>query len=184
MGNLECCLEVVLKNPPCGCSLVESKMDTLVPVPASTGSSQVRLLGLAEADDRAVWQHAKANAFVLVTQDSDFAEMAALYGQPPKVIWLRCGVTSLPTRSNNVSATMPKPSPPLSRTRPPPAWKSCECQSVTPPFRPSSIRVRAAFDVTISLTDPFSDVPGGLQQRSERLRSCVVLSSCHSFFSI
>jgi predicted nuclease of predicted toxin-antitoxin system len=55
------------------------------------GSSQVRLLGLAEADDRAVWQHVKANAFLLVTQDSDFAEMAALYGQPPKVIWLRCG---------------------------------------------------------------------------------------------
>ena len=55
------------------------------------GSSQVRLLGLAEADDSAVWQHAKANAFVLVTQDSDFADMASLYGQPPKVIWLRCG---------------------------------------------------------------------------------------------
>lgn len=55
------------------------------------GSSQVRLLGLAEADDRSVWQHAEANAFILVTQDSDFAEMAALYGHPPKVIWLRCG---------------------------------------------------------------------------------------------
>lgn len=54
-------------------------------------SSQVRLLGLAEADDRTVWQHAKANGFVLVTQDSDFAEIAALYGHPPKVIWLRCG---------------------------------------------------------------------------------------------
>jgi predicted nuclease of predicted toxin-antitoxin system len=55
------------------------------------GSSQVRLLGLAEADDTVVWQHAKANAFLLVTQDSDFADMAALYGQPPKIIWLRCG---------------------------------------------------------------------------------------------
>jgi predicted nuclease of predicted toxin-antitoxin system len=55
------------------------------------GSSQVRQLGLAEADDRTVWQHAKTNAFVLVTQDSDFAEMVALYGQPPRVIWLRCG---------------------------------------------------------------------------------------------
>jgi predicted nuclease of predicted toxin-antitoxin system len=55
------------------------------------GSSQVRLLGLAEADDRAVWQHATMNAFVLLTQDSDFADMAALYGHPPKVIWLRCG---------------------------------------------------------------------------------------------
>ena len=55
------------------------------------GSSQVRLLGLAEADDSVLWQHAKANAFVLVTQDSDFADRAALYGSPPKVIWLRCG---------------------------------------------------------------------------------------------
>jgi len=55
------------------------------------GSSQVRLLGLAQAGDQAIWQHAKANAFTLVTQDSDFADMAGLYGQPPKVIWLRCG---------------------------------------------------------------------------------------------
>ena len=55
------------------------------------GSSQVRLLGLAQADDSVVWQHAKANAFVLVTQDSDFADMTALYGPPPKVIWLRGG---------------------------------------------------------------------------------------------
>jgi len=55
------------------------------------GSNQVRLVGLAEADDRAVWQHAKSNAFVLVTQDSDFSDMVALYGTPPKVVWLRCG---------------------------------------------------------------------------------------------
>jgi predicted nuclease of predicted toxin-antitoxin system len=44
------------------------------------GSSQARLLGLAEADDRVVWQHAKAHGFNLVTQDADFAEMAVLYG--------------------------------------------------------------------------------------------------------
>jgi predicted nuclease of predicted toxin-antitoxin system len=55
------------------------------------GSSQVRLLGLAEADDAAVWRHAKANGFIFVTQDADFADMASLYGAPPKVIWLRCG---------------------------------------------------------------------------------------------
>lgn len=46
------------------------------------GSSQVRLLGLAEADDRVLWQHAKANGFILVSQDSDFADMAGLYGPP------------------------------------------------------------------------------------------------------
>jgi predicted nuclease of predicted toxin-antitoxin system len=28
---------------------------------------------------------------MLVSQDSDFAEIAAHYGHPPKVIWLRCG---------------------------------------------------------------------------------------------
>jgi predicted nuclease of predicted toxin-antitoxin system len=55
------------------------------------GSSQVRLLGLAEADDRVLWQHAKVNGFILVSQDSDFADMAGLYGPPPKIIWLRCG---------------------------------------------------------------------------------------------
>ena len=54
-------------------------------------SSQVRLFGLAEADDRVVWDYAKENGFFLVTQDSDYADMAALYGAPPKVIWLRCG---------------------------------------------------------------------------------------------
>lgn len=54
-------------------------------------SDQVRHLGLDQADDRALWQHAKMNGFILVSQDADFADMAALYGPPPKVIWLRCG---------------------------------------------------------------------------------------------
>ena len=55
------------------------------------GSSQVRLDGLAEAGDSAIWEFAKANDFVIVTLDSDFAELAALLGSPPKTIWLRCG---------------------------------------------------------------------------------------------
>src|SRR5213593_3039913 len=54
-------------------------------------SSQVRLLGLSEADDRIIWEHAKAHGFTLVSQDSDFADLAALVGPPPKVIWLRLG---------------------------------------------------------------------------------------------
>ena len=54
-------------------------------------SDQVRRLGLAEADDAAIWKFAKANGFTIVTQDSDFADMAMLYGPPPKIIWLRCG---------------------------------------------------------------------------------------------
>ena len=54
-------------------------------------SNQVQQLGLAEADDAAIWKFAKANGFTIVTQDSDFADMAMLYGSPPKIIWLRCG---------------------------------------------------------------------------------------------
>jgi predicted nuclease of predicted toxin-antitoxin system len=42
-------------------------------------------------DDRVIWNYAKAERMTLVTHDSDFADMAALYGPPPKVLWLRCG---------------------------------------------------------------------------------------------
>ncbi|HKH33548.1 MAG TPA: DUF5615 family PIN-like protein [Beijerinckiaceae bacterium] len=55
------------------------------------GSSQVRLIGLSRADDRTVWNYARTHDFMLVSRDVDFAEMAALLGPPPKVIWLRSG---------------------------------------------------------------------------------------------
>jgi len=58
-------------------------------------STQVRLVGLDAADDRTIWEFAKSNSFTIVTQDSVFAEMATLYGPPPKVIWLRCGNQSI-----------------------------------------------------------------------------------------
>lgn len=54
-------------------------------------SSQVQLLGLESADDRAVWAYAKDHGFTLVTLDSDFHELATLYGAPPKIVWLKCG---------------------------------------------------------------------------------------------
>ena len=54
-------------------------------------SSHVRLLGLEQSVDRALWQYAGLNGYLLVSLDADFAEMAALLGPPPKVIWLRHG---------------------------------------------------------------------------------------------
>lgn len=54
-------------------------------------SRQARSLGLDRADDRILWDHARTGNYVLVTQDADFADLATLYGPPPKVIWLRCG---------------------------------------------------------------------------------------------
>jgi predicted nuclease of predicted toxin-antitoxin system len=44
-----------------------------------------------EAEDRAIWEYAKANDFILVSRDADFPDMPILFGPPPKVIWLRCG---------------------------------------------------------------------------------------------
>jgi predicted nuclease of predicted toxin-antitoxin system len=38
-----------------------------------------------------IWRFAKDHELTIVTQDPDFADMAALYGPPPKVVWLRCG---------------------------------------------------------------------------------------------
>jgi predicted nuclease of predicted toxin-antitoxin system len=60
-------------------------------------SKSVRELSLDRSDDSVVWRHAKDSGFMLVSQDSDFAGMAAHYGHPPKVIWLRCGNQSVAT---------------------------------------------------------------------------------------
>jgi len=58
---------------------------------AYPGSTQVHLVGLDRADDLAIWNYAKEQGFVIVTKDSDFHELGLLYGDPPKVIWLKCG---------------------------------------------------------------------------------------------
>jgi predicted nuclease of predicted toxin-antitoxin system len=54
-------------------------------------STQTNLLGFNRADDATIWQHARANGFVVVTLDKDFADMSFVRGAPPKIIWLRCG---------------------------------------------------------------------------------------------
>ena len=63
---------------------------------AYPGSSQVRLLGLDQADDKVIWRYAAQHGYTIVSQDADFAELVALGGAPPKVVWLRCG--NRPTR--------------------------------------------------------------------------------------
>ena len=55
------------------------------------GSVHVRDLGLASADDMAVWTHARTNALTIVSKDADFRQLSFLHGCPPKVIWLRVG---------------------------------------------------------------------------------------------
>jgi predicted nuclease of predicted toxin-antitoxin system len=55
------------------------------------GSAQVRLLGLSRAEDQFVWEYSRDNGFAVVTLDKDFADLSFLRGAPPKVLWLRCG---------------------------------------------------------------------------------------------
>lgn len=58
---------------------------------AYPGTSQVVLLNLERADDVLIRQYALENDFVIVTRDADFYEMSLVYGQPPKIIWLKTG---------------------------------------------------------------------------------------------
>lgn len=55
------------------------------------GSQQVRLAGLENATDLAIWDFAKRNELTILPFDADFIEIANLKGHPPKVIWLRTG---------------------------------------------------------------------------------------------
>lgn len=38
--------------------------------------------------DQAIWEHARKHGFVLVTFDTDFVQIAALRGAPPKILLL------------------------------------------------------------------------------------------------
>lgn len=66
-----------------------SKIEKLYPE-----SIQVRNAGLENLTDIEIWSFAKENGYTIVTFDSDFYEINLLRGQPPKIIWLRCGNTN------------------------------------------------------------------------------------------
>ncbi len=54
-------------------------------------SSHVGLHKLSKSDDNLVRQFAIDNNFLIVTQDSDFYDIAIIKGIPPKIIWIRLG---------------------------------------------------------------------------------------------
>ena len=55
------------------------------------GSTQVALIGLERVDDRVIRQYAIDKGYIIATQDADFYEMSLIYGQPPKIVWLKMG---------------------------------------------------------------------------------------------
>ncbi len=54
-------------------------------------STHVDRVGLGGESDNVVWEYAKTNGYVLISKDSDFYDKSALFGHPPKVIWIRRG---------------------------------------------------------------------------------------------
>jgi predicted nuclease of predicted toxin-antitoxin system len=55
------------------------------------GTSHVAHVGLERALDKAIWDYAKANGFVIVTSDADFEELSLVLGAPPFVVRLAGG---------------------------------------------------------------------------------------------
>jgi predicted nuclease of predicted toxin-antitoxin system len=55
------------------------------------GSVHVRECDLLGHSDEDMWEYARANDFTLVSKDSDFHQRSLLFGQPPKLVWLRIG---------------------------------------------------------------------------------------------
>ena len=51
-------------------------------------SSSIKKEGLINSTDREIWDFAKKNNFIIVTQDSDFNDLNLLLGFPPKIIWI------------------------------------------------------------------------------------------------
>lgn len=57
-------------------------------------SVHVAEVGLDTAADRAIWEYAGQRAYVIVSKDSDFRQLALAFGPPPQVVWLRVGNAS------------------------------------------------------------------------------------------
>jgi predicted nuclease of predicted toxin-antitoxin system len=54
-------------------------------------SVHVRDVGMKATDDPVVWDYAKDNDFIIVSKDADMHDLSLVFGNPPKVVWLRLG---------------------------------------------------------------------------------------------
>lgn len=56
--------------------------------PEAAHDSELRM---DRSDDRLIWEYARENRFAIVSRDSDFVEIVAVRGAPPKVLSLQFG---------------------------------------------------------------------------------------------
>jgi predicted nuclease of predicted toxin-antitoxin system len=54
-------------------------------------SVHVRDVGMKATDDPVVWDYAKDNDLMIVSKDADMHDLSLVFGNPPKVVWLRLG---------------------------------------------------------------------------------------------
>ncbi|MEG3899367.1 MULTISPECIES: DUF5615 family PIN-like protein [unclassified Microcoleus] len=54
----------------------------------------VRDVGKKATIDPIVWDYAKDNNLIIVSKDGDMHDLSLVFGNPPKVIWLRLGNSS------------------------------------------------------------------------------------------
>ena len=54
-------------------------------------SLHVRDVGMKATIDSTVWDYAKNNDLMIVSKDADMHDLSIIFGNPPKVIWLRLG---------------------------------------------------------------------------------------------
>ena len=65
-------------------------------------SIDVRDVGLANTDDRVLWDYAASHGLTIVTKDADLHQMSFLYGHPPKIVWIQRGNCS----TNDIEAIL------------------------------------------------------------------------------
>jgi predicted nuclease of predicted toxin-antitoxin system len=44
---------------------------------------------LENDSDKHIWEYAKQQTYTIVTFDADFYDFSLVWGQPPKIIWIR-----------------------------------------------------------------------------------------------
>ena len=54
-------------------------------------SLHVRDVDMKSTIDPIVWDYAKSNDLMIVSKDSDMHDLSLVFGNPPKVIWIRLG---------------------------------------------------------------------------------------------
>ncbi|MBK1986067.1 DUF5615 family PIN-like protein [Sphaerospermopsis aphanizomenoides BCCUSP55] len=54
-------------------------------------SLHVRDVEMKSTIDPIVWDYAKSNDLMIVSKDADMHDLSLVFGNPPKVIWIRLG---------------------------------------------------------------------------------------------